>query len=43
MEIRWGILLSLYRHGLYQNLVEVLGTYGVKEAALHKIRWTGIG
>jgi len=38
----WNIL-SFYRSGACQNLVEVLGTYKVKIAALQEIRWKGAG
>jgi len=38
----WNIL-GLYRSGACQNLVEVLGTYKVKIAALQEIRWKGTG
>jgi hypothetical protein len=40
--VTWNIL-SLYRSGACQNLVQVLGTYKVKIAALQEIRWNGTG
>lgn len=38
----WNIL-SLYRSGACQNLVDVLGMYKVKVAAFQEIRWKGTG
>jgi exonuclease III len=40
--VTWNIL-SLYRSGACQNLVELLGAYKVKIAALQEIRWKRTG